>query len=75
MHRIQWGVEQIKIEQAESNTDAIPEYKEILHIVINSKNVKDTTSALNFTLEEEECLQQLLSSETKPYLQELCVDG
>lgn len=76
MHEIEWWTEQPegKADDITDHSDdgAAIEIADVLHITVSSLSVKELAEEMNFTDEEKDIMQQLLSDEMRPALLALC---
>ena len=77
MHEIIYEVE--KVDNTPEPTDDTPDQKHetsyILHITVSSKTIDELAQSYNFTQDQRDTLNELLSDEMRPYLLKLCGNG
>ena len=76
MHQIDSEIETVTTtpEPTEDELDPEPVTEHILHIMVSSKSVAELAEEYNFTQDQRDILDELLSDELRPYLLALC-DG
>ena len=76
MHQIDSEIETVTTtpEPTEDEPDPEPVTEHILHIMVSSKSVAELAEEYNFTQDQRDILDELLSDELRPYLLALC-DG
>ena len=76
MHQIDSEIETVTTtpEPTEDEPDPEPVTEHILHIMVSSKSVSELAEEYNFTQDQRDILDELLSDELRPYLLALC-DG
>ena len=76
MHQIDSEIETVTttLEPTEDEPDPEPVTEHILHIMVSSKSVAELAEEYNFTQDQRDILDELLSDELRPYLLALC-DG
>ena len=76
MHQIDSEIETVTTtpEPTEDEPDPEPVTEHILHIMVSSKSVAELAEEYNFTQDQRDILDELLSAELRPYLLALC-DG
>ena len=74
MHEISAEVEEVTVtpEPTEDEPDPEPVTEYILHITVSSKSVAELAEEYNFTQDQRDILDELLSDELRPYLLALC---
>ena len=80
MHSIEWEIDEEKISQPAPTPDPVtsitpdppaPEYKYTLEITVSSRSVEELAHEMEFTSNEMDMMQQLLSDELRPHLLDL----
>ena len=74
MHQIDSEIETVTTtpEPTEDEPDPEPVTEHILHIMVSSKSVAELAEEYNFTQDQRDILDELLSDELRPYLLALC---
>ena len=74
MHQITSEIETVTTtpEPTEDEPDPEPVTEHILHITVSSKSVAELAEEYNFTQDQRDILDELLSDELRPYLLALC---
>lgn len=74
MHQIDSEIETVTTtpEPTEDELDPEPVTEHILHITVSSKSVAELAEEYNFTQDQRDILDELLSDELRPYLLALC---
>ena len=74
MHQIDSEIETVTTtpEPTEDEPDPEPVTEHILHITVSSKSVAELAEEYNFTQDQRDILDELLSDELRPYLLALC---
>ena len=74
MHQIDPEIETVTTtpEPTEDEPDPEPVTEHILHIMVSSKSVAELAEEYNFTQDQRDILDELLSDELRPYLLALC---
>ena len=74
MHQIDSEIETVTTtpEPTEDEPDPEPVTEHILHITVSSKSVAELAEEYNFTQDQRDILDELLSEELRPYLLALC---
>ena len=74
MHQIDSEIETVTTtpEPTEEDPDPEPVTEHILHITVSSKSVAELAEEYNFTQDQRDILDELLSDELRPYLLALC---
>ena len=74
MHQIDSEIETVTTtpEPTEDEPDPEPVTEHILHITVSSKSVAELVEEYNFTQDQRDILDELLSDELRPYLLALC---
>ena len=74
MHQITSEIETVTTtpEPTEDEPDPEPVTEHILHITVSSKSVAELVEEYNFTQDQRDILDELLSDELRPYLLALC---
>lgn len=74
MHQIDSEIETVTTtpEPTEDEPDSEPVTEHILHITVSSKSVAELAEEYNFTQDQRDILDELLSDELRPYLLALC---
>ena len=74
MHQINSEIETVTTtpEPTEDEPDPEPVTEHILHITVSSKSVAELAEEYNFTQDQRDILDELLSDELRPYLLALC---
>ena len=74
MHEIAYEVEEVDTTPEPTEDDPDPEQQTdyILHITVSSKTVNELAELYNFTQDQKDILQELLSDEMRPTLAVLC---
>ena len=74
MHQIDSEIETVTttLEPTEDEPDPEPVTEHILHIMVSSKSVAELAEEYNFTQDQRDILDELLSDELRPYLLALC---
>ena len=74
MHQIDSEIETVTTtpEPTEDKPDPEPVTERILHITVSSKSVAELAEEYNFTQDQRDILDELLSDELRPYLLALC---
>ena len=74
MHQITSEIETVTTtpEPTEDELDPEPVTEHILHITVSSKSVAELAEEYNFTQDQRDILDELLSDELRPYLLALC---
>lgn len=74
MHQITSEIETVTTtpEPTEDEPDPEPVTEHILHITVSSKSVAELAEEYNFTQDQHDILDELLSDELRPYLLALC---
>ena len=74
MHQIDSEIETVTTtpEPTEDEPDSEPVTEHILHITVSSKSVAELVEEYNFTQDQRDILDELLSDELRPYLLALC---
>ena len=74
MHQIDSEIETVTTtpEPTEDKPDLEPVTERILHITVSSKSVAELAEEYNFTQDQRDILDELLSDELRPYLLALC---
>ena len=74
MHQIDSEIETVTTtpEPTEDKPDLEPVTERILHITVSSKSVAELAEEYNFTQDQRDILDKLLSDELRPYLLALC---
>ena len=74
MHQITSKIETVTTtpEPTEDEPDPEPVTEHILHITVSSKSVAELAEEYNFTQDQRDILDELLSDELRPYLLALC---
>ena len=74
MHKITSEIETVTTtpEPTEDEPDPEPVTEHILHITVRSKSVAELAEEYNFTQDQRDILDELLSDELRPYLLALC---
>ena len=74
MHQIDSEIETVTTtpEPTEDEPDPEPVTEHILHITVSSKSVAELAKEYNFTQDQRDILDELLSDELRPYLLALC---
>ena len=74
MHQINSEIETVTTtpEPTEDKPDLEPVTERILHITVSSKSVAELAEEYNFTQDQRDILDELLSDELRPYLLALC---
>lgn len=74
MHKITSEIETVTTtpEPTEDEPDPEPVTEHILHITVSSKSVAELVEEYNFTQDQRDILDELLSDELRPYLLALC---
>ena len=74
MHQINSEIETVTTtpEPTEDKPDPEPVTEHILHITVSSKSVAELAEEYNFTQDQRDILDELLSDELRPYLLALC---
>lgn len=77
MHQIDSEIETVTTtpEPTEDEPDPEPVTEHILHITVSSKSVAELAEEYNFTQDQCDILDELLSDELRPYLLALCGGG
>lgn len=77
MHQIDSEIETVTTtpEPTEDEPDPEPVTEHILHITVSSKSVAELAEEYNFTQDQRDILDELLSDELRPYLLALCGGG
>lgn len=80
MHSIEWEIDVEEISQPTPTPDPVtsitpdppaPEYKYTLEIIVSSRSVDELADEMEFTSDEMDMMQQLLSDELRPHLLDL----
>ena len=74
MHEIDYEIEEVDTTPEPTEDDPDPEQQTdyILHITVSSKSVDELAELYNFTQDQKDILQELLSDEMRPTLMALC---
>ena len=77
MHEIIYEVEKVDNTPAPTEYDPDPKHETnyILHIMVSSKTIDELAQSYNFTQDQRDTLNELLSDEMRPYLLKLCGNG
>lgn len=77
MHEIDYEIEEMDTTPEPTEDDPDPEQQTdyILHITVSSKTVDELAELYNFTQDQKDILQELLSDEMRPTLLSLCGNG